>query len=344
MCRFCEQASLGEQEAYDPQLGRGGFLPGANLPPDLILCDGPILTMDESRPEVTAIAIRQGVIRAVGRTEEVLSSRGRGTRVVRLEGRAVLPGFVGTGLRLPEARDRAALDRWIEGRARAGYTTVDVATLGRDWGEYRTLSGLIDRRHRLRLRGAVEEGLRQDWREGALDPGHGNDLVRIEALQMRPPADSAAMERAEALHRDGWDLVFDCAGDGGLTPVLQLAALAGGRRLAGMRVLSPRAPAPAEEAALQAAGLSVVTPPEADPVATLTGPRDVVLARIDRLTRRAARLAGLAAIAGQIRPGTYADLAILDRSPLWPGAEAPKLVQTWIEGVPVTPEADRDQI
>lgn len=343
MCRFCEQASLGEQELYDPQLGRGGFLPGSNLPPDLILCDGPILTMDKSRPEATAIAIRQGVIRAVGRTEEVLSSRGRGTRVVRLDGRAVLPGFVGTGLHLPAVRDRAALDRWIEGRARAGFTTVDVATLGRDWGEYSTLCGLIERRHRLRLRGAVEEGLRRDWRGGALDPGHGNDLVRIEALLMRPPVESAMIERAQALHRDGWGLVFDCTGEEDLTPALHLAELAGVRTLAGMRVLSSRSPTTAEMEILHAAGLSVVTPPEEDPIAALTGPRDAVLARIDRLTRRAARTAGLAGIAGQIRPGAYADLVLLDRSPLWPGPTPPKLLHTWIEGVPANPEADRDQ-
>ena len=153
MCRFCEQAAFGQEQPYDPQLGWGGFVPGANMAPDLILHGGPILTMTDALPEAQALAIRQGVIQAVGRADEVLSRRGRATRVIALEGRAVVPGFIGTGLRLPARRDRASLDRWIEGRARAGFTTVDVLTLGQDWREFDGLMQVIDKRHRLRLRG-----------------------------------------------------------------------------------------------------------------------------------------------------------------------------------------------
>jgi hypothetical protein len=337
MCRFCEQASLGEQAPYDPQLGRGGFIPGSNMPPDLILIDGPILTMDDAQPEATAVAIGQGVIRAVGATDNVMAMRGRATRVVRLNGQAVLPGFVGTGLRLPQVRDRVGLDRWIGQRARAGFTTVDVATLGQDWNEYRTLYDLIDRRHRVRLRGAVERGLRQDWRDGALVPGFGNDLVRIDALQMRPRSDDATIERAKALHRDGWGIVFDCGDDWDLDLALHLATLGRGGGLAGMRILLPRPTVPAEEDVLRTAGLSVITPPVEEPVSVLAGRRGDILAQIDRLTRQAARMAGLANIAGQIRPGAYADFAVLDRSPLYPGRQPPKILQTWIEGVPVRP-------
>lgn len=340
MCRFCEQASLGEQAPYDPQLGRGGFIPGSNLPPDLILCDGPILTMDDAQPEATAVAIGQGVIRAVGRTDEVMARRGRATRVVNLDGRALLPGFIGNGLRLPETRDRAALDRWIEGRARAGYTTVNVTTLGRNWREYETLTGLIDRRHRLRLRGAVEEGLRRDWRGEELSPGHGNDLVRIEALNFASPARVEAIDEALSMHRQGWGAVFDCPSDGDLTVALRLAAARPGGSLAGLCLHPARQIGADEGQILSAAGMSVATEAEGAPTETLSGSRDVILAKIDRLTRRAARGSGVSGIAGQIRPGLYADFTVLDRSPLWPGNEAPKVVGTWIEGVPVRPEAE----
>ncbi len=340
MCRFCEQASLGEQAPYDPQLGRGGFLPGANLPPDLILCDGPILTMDDAQPEATAVAIGQGVIRAVGRTEEVMARRGRATRVVNLEGRAVLPGFIGNGLRLPVTRDRAALDRWIEGRARAGYTTVNLTTLGRNWREYETLSGLIDRRHRLRLRGAVEKGLRNDWREGDLSPGHGNDLVRIEALNFASPARAEEIDLALSMHRQGWGAVFDCPSERDLAVALQLAATWPGGSLAGLCLHPARQIGAEEGRILTSAGMSVATEAEVAPVETLSGSRDAILAKIDRLTRRAARGSGVSGIAGQIRPGLYADFTVLDRSPLWPGSAAPKVIGTWIEGVPVRPEAE----
>lgn len=340
MCRFCEQVALGHEEPYDPQLGRGGFVPGANMPPDLILCDGPVITMDDAQPDATAVAIRQGVIQIVGRSDDVLARKGRGTRVVRLEGRAVLPGFIGTGQRLPEQRDAASLDRWIEGRARAGFTTVDVSSLGRDWNEYAGLSRQIDRRHRLRLRGAVEDGLSRDWRDGQLAPGHGNDLMRIDALRLEPAPTDGTLARAMALHAEGWGVVFDCPSEGDLAAALQLAALAAGQRLSGMRVLAPRRPEGADAERLAAAGLSVLETADEAPVRTLSGPHDVVRARIGRLTRDAARQAGMSGIAGQIRAGYYADFTVLDRSPLLPGMGAPQVLATWIEGVPVRPEAD----
>lgn len=340
MCRFCEQASLGEQAPYDPQLGRDGFIPGSNMPPDLILCDGPILTMDDAQPEATAVAIGQGVIRAVGRTDEVLARRGRATRVVKLDGQAVLPGFIGNGLRLPEARDRAALDRWIEGRARAGYTTVNVTSLGGNWREYDTLNGLIDRRHRLRLRGAVEEGLRRDWQEGDLSPGHGNDLVRIEALHFGSPARTEAIDLALSMHRQGWGAVFECQSEGDLAAALRMAAAGPGGGLAGLCLHARRQIGAEEGRILVSAGLSVVAEAEGTPAETLSGSRDAIIARIDRLTRQAARASGVSGIAGQIKPGYYADFTVLDRSPLWPGAGAPNVIGTWIEGVPVRPEVE----
>lgn len=340
MCRFCEQVAFGHEEPYDPQLGRGGFVPGANMPPDLILCNGPVITMDETQPEVTAIAIRQGVIQTAGRTEDVLARKGRGTRVVRLEGRAVLPGFIGTGLRLPDQRDVASLDRWIERQARAGYTTVDVSTLGRDWTEFEGLAKLIDRRHRLRLRGAAEDGLRRDWRDGQLAPGHGNDLMRIEALRLSPEPTDGTLAQALSLHAEGWGVVFDCLSESDLAGALQLAALASGRNLSGMRVLSPRRPDGADAERLKAAGLSVVEIADGTPAEALAGTHGAVRAGIARLTRDAARQAGMAGIAGQIRAGYYADFTVLDRSPLLPGMGIPHVLETWIEGVPVRPEAD----
>ncbi|MEV0702415.1 amidohydrolase [Saccharopolyspora sp. NPDC050389] len=63
-------------------------------PAELIFTGGPVLTMDEAAPEAEALAVRDGVITAVGRSADVLALRGPGTRVVDLDGRALLPGFV----------------------------------------------------------------------------------------------------------------------------------------------------------------------------------------------------------------------------------------------------------
>ncbi len=72
--------------------------------PDLILHGGPVLPMDERAPgqhagaaspdaRVDAIAIGEGLIAAVGPSREILPLAGPGTRLVDLEGAAVLPGF-----------------------------------------------------------------------------------------------------------------------------------------------------------------------------------------------------------------------------------------------------------
>lgn len=73
------------------------FREGTEIVPDsaeLIFTGGPILTMDTAAPEAEALAVRDGLITAVGRAAEVLALRGPGTRVVDLDGRALLPGFV----------------------------------------------------------------------------------------------------------------------------------------------------------------------------------------------------------------------------------------------------------
>ncbi|MER6901784.1 amidohydrolase, partial [Amycolatopsis sp. NPDC000740] len=61
---------------------------------DLIFTGGPILTADGGRPEAEAIAVRDGIITAVGDRDEVVARRTSATEVVDLGGAALLPGFV----------------------------------------------------------------------------------------------------------------------------------------------------------------------------------------------------------------------------------------------------------
>jgi hypothetical protein len=66
----------------------------AEAPADLILHGGRVHTMDRARPDATAIAIRGDRILKVGTDAEVLKLRGAATKVVALEGRLALPGFI----------------------------------------------------------------------------------------------------------------------------------------------------------------------------------------------------------------------------------------------------------
>ncbi|MCS5693419.1 amidohydrolase family protein [Cyanobium sp. FGCU-6] len=61
---------------------------------ELIFCGGPILTMDDVRPRVEAVAIAGGRILAAGGEAEVMATAGESTRVIDLAGQVLLPSFI----------------------------------------------------------------------------------------------------------------------------------------------------------------------------------------------------------------------------------------------------------
>jgi predicted amidohydrolase YtcJ len=67
---------------------------GSAHPADTIYHGGPILTIDEAMPQAEALAVRDGLIIAVGDRDMVLEHRGDATRMVDLAGQTLLPGFV----------------------------------------------------------------------------------------------------------------------------------------------------------------------------------------------------------------------------------------------------------
>ena len=72
---------------------------------DLVLHGGKIITMDDARPQAEAIAARGETILRVGSSREVAELIGPETRVIDLDGRVVIPGFIDS---LPETEDRRA--------------------------------------------------------------------------------------------------------------------------------------------------------------------------------------------------------------------------------------------
>ena len=67
---------------------------GQAEPAELVLRNGRIVTLDEARPEATALAASAGRIMAVGSDEEIDAYIGAGTEVIDLEGRLAIPGFI----------------------------------------------------------------------------------------------------------------------------------------------------------------------------------------------------------------------------------------------------------
>lgn len=80
---------------------------------DYILFNGQIITLDESYPTATALAVRAGRIAAVGDTASILSLASPNTRLNNLDGRTVVPGLVDAHVhwqRYAESRREVNLD------------------------------------------------------------------------------------------------------------------------------------------------------------------------------------------------------------------------------------------
>jgi predicted amidohydrolase YtcJ len=74
-------------------------------PPDVILINGRIVTMDPGRPGAEAIAVRDGRVLFVGTTGQVSTLKGPSTRTIDLRDRTVVPGFVDGHLRFAALAD-----------------------------------------------------------------------------------------------------------------------------------------------------------------------------------------------------------------------------------------------
>ena len=66
----------------------------APRPADLVVTNARIYTVDDARPVVAAMAVRDGKVLFTGSQREAMALRGAGTRVVDLGGRPVIPGMV----------------------------------------------------------------------------------------------------------------------------------------------------------------------------------------------------------------------------------------------------------
>src|SRR3990170_5449270 len=114
---------------------------------DLVLVDGDIHTMDSKKPRAKAIAFGGSRVLAVGSNAQAERWTGRGTKIVALRGRVVVPGFIDAHAHLMESASRLSnlrlhrchsseevLDVLREGVARA---KPGGWVVGDDWDETR---------------------------------------------------------------------------------------------------------------------------------------------------------------------------------------------------------------
>src|SRR5450755_4406792 len=61
---------------------------------DSIFINGKIITVDANNSIAQAVAVKDGKIVAVGKTEDIIKWKGAGTEVINLQGKTLTPGFV----------------------------------------------------------------------------------------------------------------------------------------------------------------------------------------------------------------------------------------------------------
>ncbi|WP_220446191.1 amidohydrolase [Microbulbifer harenosus] len=85
-------AALGMLALFGP-LAAGGAPGGETAMADLVLYNGKITTLDPKKPEVTAIAIRNGLVLDTGTDKEIMRLADSKTQLVDLDGKRVIPGL-----------------------------------------------------------------------------------------------------------------------------------------------------------------------------------------------------------------------------------------------------------
>jgi predicted amidohydrolase YtcJ len=114
---------------------------------DLLLLNGKIITVDPDFTVAEAVAVRDGKVLAVGKSDDIEAFKGDGTEAINLEGKTVLPGLidshihmVGTGIALSQMNCRTPPMGSIKDIVKAvGEEAAKVGSgewiLGRGWDQ-----------------------------------------------------------------------------------------------------------------------------------------------------------------------------------------------------------------
>src|SRR4030043_2278657 len=134
---------------------------GIMMQADLALVGGKVLTMNPSQPFAEAIAIKNDTIVKVGTNEAVSKWIGKNTKIINLNGKAVVPGFIDTHIHVA---DFGRFLTWVDLRdvksikeiqssliERAQKTAKGKWIIGRGWNQNRFAEKRLPTRYDLDL-------------------------------------------------------------------------------------------------------------------------------------------------------------------------------------------------
>ncbi len=133
----------------------------AQLPADLILIHGKILTVDTKDSIAQAVAIRQGKIIAVGSDQQIQPLAGPKTNVIDLHGRTATPGLIDTHAHIATG----GVDE-LYSVSLSDAATVSEVVEPRPAGRNQTEAGRVAHRRRLGRRQASGAPLHPGIRSG----------------------------------------------------------------------------------------------------------------------------------------------------------------------------------
>ena len=176
-------------------------------PADLIFTNGNLITIEPDRPLAQAIAIRSGLILAVGSNDEVLIHQAPSTQVIDLQGKTLIPGFIDGHTHILTFHDRMSksLAEAQEAAISHGFTMVSEM-----WANIDVVNGFLqaEKDGEIRLR----VNIFPSYNDGILDgqrnrimlntwfPGHTpildpQRMVRIPGIKIFVDGDNASQAR-----------------------------------------------------------------------------------------------------------------------------------------------------
>ena len=213
------------------------LLSGQTAPPELILINGHVITVDRRFSIAQAVAISRGRFTAVGSTEDIKKLAGPETRAIDLGGQTVIPGLAdghlhdaggGPGVDLSRARSIADIQSAIAARVKAS-KPGDLIVTNSDWHEAQLAEHRLVYRHDLDVvapdnpvvvvRGGHEYILNstalKKWNITTATPQpaggritrdtsgelNGELIDRAKALVTLPPPPKLTIEELQAQHR-----------------------------------------------------------------------------------------------------------------------------------------------
>ncbi len=115
------------------------------MPVDLALINANVITMNPKQPQAQAVAIKDGKVKKVGSTAQIMVLVGKSTRVIDLKGKTVVPGLIDTHVHVADfGRCLMWLDLTRAGsiayaqkmlKAQAKQTATGKWIIGRGWNQ-----------------------------------------------------------------------------------------------------------------------------------------------------------------------------------------------------------------